>query len=145
MGSAGGALGGGVLAGGSLTGGAPICCALGGRAPTRGALTGDVSTRCAFGGDALTGGASICCALGGAAPTCGGFTRGAGCADRESTASGPVGSPASGRSMSSVANRLAKKAVSAKTISAGVSIFWADASAARLLESGGRFLDMGNG
>jgi hypothetical protein len=56
-----------------------------------------------------------------------------------------VGPPASGRIMSSVANRLAKKAVSAKTISAGVSIFAADASGVRLLESRGRFLDMGNG
>jgi hypothetical protein len=105
-----------------------------------GALGGGALT-----GGSLTGGASICCALGGGAPTGGGFTRGADCVDRESAGSGSVGSLASGRSMSSVANRLAKKAVSAKTTSAGVSIFRADASGARLLESGGRFLDMGNG
>ena len=102
-------------------------------------------TCCALGSGALAGGALTCCALGGGAPTGGGFTRGADCVDREPTGSGSVGSLASGRSRTSVANRLAKKAVSAKTISAKVSIFWADASGARLLESGGRFLDMGNG
>jgi len=93
----------------------------------------------------LGGGTPTGCALGGGAPTGGGFSRGADCVARESAGSGSVGSLVSGRSRSSVTNRLAKKAVSAKTTSAGVSIFWADTSAARLLESGGRFLDMGNG
>jgi len=125
MGSDGGEFGGAALTGGALTGGALTCCALGGGAPTGCALTGD--------------------ALGGGAPTGGGFTRGADCVDRESAGSGSVESLASGRSRTRVANRLAKKAVSAKTTSARVSIFWADASGARLLESGGRFLDMGNG
>jgi hypothetical protein len=114
-----------VLGGGTLTGGALTCCALG--------------------GGTLTGGALTCCALGGGAPTGGGFSREADCVARESAGSGSVGSLASGRSRTRVANRVAKKAVSAKTTSAGVSIFWADASGARLLESGGRFLDMGNG
>jgi hypothetical protein len=118
--------------GGALTGGALTCCALGG-----GALTGGALTCCALSGGALTGGALTCCALGGGAPTGGGFTRGADCVDRESAGSGSVESLAPGRSRTSVANRLAKKAVSAKTISARVSIFWADAGGARLLESGG--------
>ena len=79
------------------------------------------------GGAALTGGAL----------TGGGFTRGTDCADREPAGVSSLGSLASGRSRSSVANRLAKKPVSAKTTSVGVSIFRADASGARLLESGG--------
>ena len=104
------------------------------------ALTGAALTSGALGGAALTGGA-----LGGGALTDGAFTRGADSVDREPAGVGSGGSLASGRSRTRVANRVAKKSVSAKTTSAGVSIFWADASAARLLESGGRFLDMGNG
>jgi len=94
----------------------------------------------ALGGCALTGGA-----LTGSALTGGGFAGGAGCVNREPAGIGSVGSLASGRSQSSVANRVAKKAVSAKTTSARVSIFWAAARFDGLLESGGRFLDMGNG
>jgi hypothetical protein len=140
MGSDGGAPGGGALTRDALTAGAL----------TGGALTRDALTAGALGGGALTGGALTRCALtGGAltagAPTGGGFTRGADCVDRDSAGSGSVGSLAFGRSTSSVTNRLTKKPVSAKTTSAGVSIFWADASGARLLEPGGRFLDMGNG
>jgi len=93
---------------------------------------------------ALTGGTLTGGTFTGCAPTGGGFTRGADCVDREPTGSGSVGSLASGRSRSRVANRLAKKSVSAKTTSARVSILWADARRARLLESRGRFLDMGN-
>jgi peptidyl-prolyl cis-trans isomerase C len=91
----------------------------------------------ALGGGALTGGALTGGGLTGGALTGGGFTRGAACADCEPAGSSSVGPLASGRSTSSVTNRLAKKPVSAKTTSAGVSIFWADASGARLLESGG--------
>ena len=94
----------------------------------------------ALAGCALTGGASTGCAL-----TDGGFTRGADCAEPEPARIGSVGSLASGRSRSSVANRLAKKAISAATTSTGVSIFRADVRCARLLESEGRFLDMDNG
>jgi hypothetical protein len=99
----------------------------------------------ALGGGALIGGTLTGGALAAGAPTAGVLTRGADRADRELAGIGSVGSLASGRSRSSVANRLAKKAVSAKTTSTGVSIFRADASGARLLESRGRFLDMGNG
>jgi hypothetical protein len=98
-----------------------------------------------LGGGALTGGEPTGGALTGCTLTGGAFTRGADCADRETAGSGSVGPLASGRSTSSVTNRLAKKPVSAKTTSAGVSIFRADASGARLLEPGGRFLDMDNG
>jgi hypothetical protein len=93
----------------------------------------------AWGGGALTGGALTRGAL-----TGGVSTRGAGCVDRESTRIGSVGSLASGRSRSSVANRVAKKAVSIETTRTGVSIFRAEPGRAGLLESGGRFLDMGN-
>ncbi len=87
------------------------------------------------GGGALTGGAS----------TGGVFTCGAGCVDREPADVGSVGSLASGRSRSSVAKRVAKKAVNIDTTSTGVSIFRAEPGRSSLLESGGRFLDMGNG
>jgi hypothetical protein len=83
--------------------------------------------------------------LGGCALTGGVFTRGAECVNRELARIGSVGSPGSGRSASSVVNRVAKKVVSAETTSTGVSIFRVDARRARLLESGGRFLDMRNG
>ncbi len=64
---------------------------------------------------------------------------------RESTGIGSLGSPKSGRSTSSVAKRVAKNAVNIEMTSTGVSIVRANAGRVRLLESGGRFLDMVNG
>ncbi len=94
----------------------------------------------ATGGGALTGGALASCALAGGA-----FTRGADWVDREPAGIDSVGSLESGRSRSSVANRVVKKAVKIETTSTGVSTFQAEPGRVHLLESGGRFLDMANG
>ena len=82
---------------------------------------------------------------GGGALTGGVFTRGVDCVNREPAEIDSVGSLDSGRSRSSVAKRVAKKAVNIETTSTGVSIFRAEPGRSSLLESGGRFLDMGNG
>jgi len=82
------------------------------------------------GGGALTGGVS---------------TRGADCVDCEPASIDSVGSLDSVRSRTSVAKMVAKKAVNIETTSTGVSIFRAEPGRSSLLESGGRFLDMGNG
>lgn len=84
-------------------------------------------------------------ALTGAVLTGGALTGGAVCVECEPSGIASVGPLDSGRRTSSVANRVAKKAVNNPTTSIGVSIFWADTGRARLLESGVRFLDMGNG
>ena len=84
-------------------------------------------------------------ALTGGALASGVFTRGALWVDREPAGIDSVGSVESGRSRSSVPNRVAKTAVNTETTSTGVSTFQAEPGRACLLESGGRFLDMANG
>jgi hypothetical protein len=130
IGSGGGALTGEASMDGTSIGGASTGGALTGRGLTGGALTGDALTGGALTGRALTGGAD---------------TRGS--VRGESAAAGiaSVGLLDSGRSTSSVANRTAKTAVSAETTSTGMSIFRVEPGWVRLLESGGRFLDMHNG
>ena len=73
----------------------------------------------------------------------GALTGGVVCVERESAFTGSLRVVGYGRSRRSVANRVAKKAVSAATTSTGVSIFRAGSCFARLLESGRRFFDMG--